>query len=347
MKRLGQSSVEYLTTYGWMIIAVAVLGSVVYTGMGPNCRLTVSGATGNFPTAADIGQYSNQTVVMDIENPQDQQIDVNSINFSRNGTVLASVPVDKQINGEASEPVSTDRFSTSEGCNSFTASINYQTEGLENLESSFEISGLIKLLALRPIFDINPQIPEVGSPVEFDASDSVSTGEIESYEWEFGDGSTATGMTVEHTYDQGGQYEVELTLTDSQGNTESRTETVYVGGVIRVSGGSLEKLGISNTLAVSCIGGGCSETSSTDDTAVETSGGRIEGTLFTEELIRLNSGMCISSKSSFNTEGGCSKVESGLPEELSDNNYNMTGSLNATVIKPFSSTVCIGSSCPE
>ena len=57
--------------------------------------------------------------------------------------------------------------------------------------------------------------------VEFDAGDSEDPdGSITSYAWKFGDGETGTGETTSHTYDEAGDYTVELTVTDNDGATD-------------------------------------------------------------------------------------------------------------------------------
>jgi len=78
-------------------------------------------------------------------------------------------------------------------------------------------------------FTANPSAPEAGEQVSFDASASNdSDGSIASYEWEFGDGATATGASAGHTYDTAGDYDVELTVTDDDGATDTATQTVSV-----------------------------------------------------------------------------------------------------------------------
>ena len=58
--------------------------------------------------------------------------------------------------------------------------------------------------------------------VEFDGSDSRDDdGQVVSYNWDFGDGNTATGVLVEHTYTKGGLYKVSLTVTDNDGKTNT------------------------------------------------------------------------------------------------------------------------------
>jgi PKD repeat protein len=61
----------------------------------------------------------------------------------------------------------------------------------------------------------------------FDGSGSADTdGTIQSYSWDFGDGTTATGSSVSHTYTQAGGYVVALTVTDNDGATNTGSSTV-------------------------------------------------------------------------------------------------------------------------
>ncbi|MBN1859528.1 PKD domain-containing protein [Candidatus Bipolaricaulota bacterium] len=63
--------------------------------------------------------------------------------------------------------------------------------------------------------------PEYGYPpleVQFDGSGSSSPdGIITDYHWEFGDGETADGANVSHSYTDKGVYRVTLAVTDSNG----------------------------------------------------------------------------------------------------------------------------------
>lgn len=68
--------------------------------------------------------------------------------------------------------------------------------------------------------------------VEFDGSGSTDPeNSIASYEWDFGDSdsgedNTATGPKVSHTYETKGEFTVELTVTDDQGEQDTATVTV-------------------------------------------------------------------------------------------------------------------------
>ena len=53
--------------------------------------------------------------------------------------------------------------------------------------------------------------------VEFSAEESSDPdGEIQSYQWEFGDGSTSSGSTVSHRFESAGDYTVRVTVTDDR-----------------------------------------------------------------------------------------------------------------------------------
>lgn len=57
-----------------------------------------------------------------------------------------------------------------------------------------------------------------GGIFTFDASaSSDSDGSIVQYMWDFGDGATASGINISHSYSQTGKYPVTLTITDSGG----------------------------------------------------------------------------------------------------------------------------------
>ena len=65
--------------------------------------------------------------------------------------------------------------------------------------------------------------------VSLDASAATdSDGSITSYEWDLGDGNTATGVTTEHTYAAAGDYTITLTVTDNDGATDTTDSTVTV-----------------------------------------------------------------------------------------------------------------------
>ncbi len=65
-----------------------------------------------------------------------------------------------------------------------------------------------------------------GRNIHFDASGSSDPdGIILDYSWDFGDGSTGTGVTVDHAYSTVSAFTVTLTVKDNSGNTGTATAT--------------------------------------------------------------------------------------------------------------------------
>ena len=70
-----------------------------------------------------------------------------------------------------------------------------------------------------PVADAGPNLAgDAGVPVAFDGSGSYDAdGQIAAYQWNFGDGYTASGAQVSHSYDDAGTYYATLIVTDDCG----------------------------------------------------------------------------------------------------------------------------------
>lgn len=82
---------------------------------------------------------------------------------------------------------------------------------------------------LNAEFSMNPNPAEVGETVNFDASNS--SGDISSYEWDFGDGVTETSSssaTTTHDYSAAQNYTVQLTIENPEGDVAIEGLTLEV-----------------------------------------------------------------------------------------------------------------------
>jgi PKD repeat protein len=91
---------------------------------------------------------------------------------------------------------------------------------------------IVAARALTANFTVTPTSPKVGVPAVFDASTSSPQSAIVSYDWDFGDSTTATvqAPSITHTY-QGkdvGTLVVVLTVTDDTGKKATKSQSVVV-----------------------------------------------------------------------------------------------------------------------
>jgi len=94
---------------------------------------------------------------------------------------------------------------------------------------------LVKLMAERPApsaqFTYDPGYPGANRTITFNASTSHDPyGNITYYQWDLGDGNyvNTTQRTVTHSYDEGGNYSVNLTVTGINGDMSSITREITV-----------------------------------------------------------------------------------------------------------------------
>jgi len=106
-----------------------------------------------------------------------------------------------------------------------------------------------------PVADAQARPTEAGvsDPITFDGSGSTDDRQAASeltYAWDFGDGETATGQTVQHAYASAGEFTATLTVTDGEGLTG--TDTV----VVTVTGATAPDLVVSSITTVQNTGNG-------------------------------------------------------------------------------------------
>jgi len=66
-----------------------------------------------------------------------------------------------------------------------------------------------------------------GETIHFESNATGGIGGV-NYSWDFGDGTSATGAKVDHAYSSVGEYEVEVTATDSRSNRVTDTEQISI-----------------------------------------------------------------------------------------------------------------------
>jgi len=95
--------------------------------------------------------------------------------------------------------------------------------GLASLEPKSKPQSVNEL----PVADFGYEVNELEGVFDASAS-SDPDGTIANYSWSFGDDSVGYGEVAAHVYQQGGTYDVELTVKDDKGATNSTTKAITV-----------------------------------------------------------------------------------------------------------------------
>jgi PKD repeat protein len=84
----------------------------------------------------------------------------------------------------------------------------------------------------RALIDASPLSGMTPLPVHFSGTRSYDEeGSIASHQWDFGDGASATGGEVDHTYTRSGDYRARLTVTDEQGASATSSVTISLENI--------------------------------------------------------------------------------------------------------------------
>lgn len=115
------------------------------------------------------------------------------------------------------------------GCDENTTSNNTaksKVDATVGTTSSGSANGVSAAAVPVARFSISPRKGNTKTNFGFDGSSSEGT--IASYTWDFGDGKTGTGATIQHKFQDAGRYKVRLTV-DNGSASDSKKKNVRVG----------------------------------------------------------------------------------------------------------------------
>ncbi len=198
-------------------------GDLDYDANDPDCQ-----AANQPPVAADDAYTTDE----------DTPLNVAALGILANDTDADGDPLTASLSTPESNGMLT---LNSEGSFSYTPDSNFFGTDIftyvanDNVDDSNIATVTITVNAVNdpPVSDPNGfYIGTVGSDVSFDGSGSSDIdGTIVSYNWNFGDDSTGTGVNPTYAYTESGIFTVTLTVTDDGGATDTATTTAVISDV--------------------------------------------------------------------------------------------------------------------
>ena len=200
----GQSAIEYLMTYGWMLLVVAVTGSAIFATAGDQNVESTAGFDGDVQID-NFGVSNQDELGLEIRDGSGQGITVSRVNVSDPDT---GQWIYKEFIGENSIGVGSSKIfelpnvTRSDSGNELEVEVIYDSEGLSNLSEEGTVNGQLEL---------NNTGSFEGLPG--DDHQSIDDGS--------GDNGGGDGLslmqTVNYTYDDSGDVQINESTAGSDG----------------------------------------------------------------------------------------------------------------------------------
>ena len=138
----GQSAIEYLMTYGWMLLVVAIVGGAIFATVQGQCAKQASGFTGTTVTVSTF-EITPNNLQVEVKNGGSQAITLNNATLKDSqGNVVDSVTsIAQTMNVGDSQVITFSGVSSSDACNSYDLAINFDKGAITGAVSSGTISG--------------------------------------------------------------------------------------------------------------------------------------------------------------------------------------------------------------
>jgi len=245
-QRKGQSAIEFLMDYGWMLLVVAVIGAALFTyiqGMGD--IQSVSGLNNRDIQVEDFS-VNEQGLKAELRSVSADEI--NNLSLSLIDEDTGEIVYSDEVVGIAPAGTNITEISAAElsdNTRTYRVRATYDVGELENISSEGSITGRIAFnktvekkkeeepvkTNIKASFDMNDSSPfDLGTTVKFNASESSPSSDIEAYEWDFdGDGAVdRVGKTVNYEFSEIGERQINLTVEASSGGYARESKTVEV-----------------------------------------------------------------------------------------------------------------------
>lgn len=145
--RIGQSSIEYLVTYGWMLLAVSMVGGVVYTTVQPPCSLQVTNGYGSKISVEQAAVTGGNELSAIFNSGTYLPLQINSITVEDTETGEA-YQTNRTVNLRSGESKAVDlvRAERTSGCTEMQLGVNFDEGPLKNQVRNIQIQAPVQII---------------------------------------------------------------------------------------------------------------------------------------------------------------------------------------------------------
>ena len=142
IKKKGQSAIEYLMTYGWMLLVVAVAGGAIFSVVGDQSIENVSGFNSQDVNVQDFGVSTQNGLMFSMNDPIGQTT-ITEVTVSNPDTANITYTFNQDISEQ--NTINLPGITPANNENQLEVEITYNSDNLENLITSGTITGNLEV----------------------------------------------------------------------------------------------------------------------------------------------------------------------------------------------------------
>jgi hypothetical protein len=148
----GQSAIEYLMSYGWMLLIVAVVGGAIYSTVGQRCVTSTTGFSSSEVQIEDFGTTSSGELRFNLRNEDAKPVEITNISVISDSGETASSQDLARISAldTGTAALSDVFFQDVNACNTIEVEITYDGGNIDNQKTIGQFTSTIKMGASSP-----------------------------------------------------------------------------------------------------------------------------------------------------------------------------------------------------
>lgn len=139
--RKGQSAIEYLMTYGWMLLVVAIVGGAIFATVQGQCAQQATGFTGESVTVETFEPTDSNLQIV-FRNGANEQINITKVNVTDDGSEVDSeTNIGTSLNVGDSTTITMSGITSSDQCNTYDVEVTFDKGSITGAVASGTMSG--------------------------------------------------------------------------------------------------------------------------------------------------------------------------------------------------------------
>jgi hypothetical protein len=171
MQLKGQAALEYVTTYGWMLVAVALVGGSIYSQIDRPCNFDTRNLDTNNVVVDKVAVSGESDLMFSFRSMVIDEVKIQQVRLEGNETLYSNRTVRLS---DSSEPVELGNVEPTESCQDYEFTVVYDRGPVPNIKetATFKLPVILDRILIPYLFESGGEIGELNSTSSLMATDS-------------------------------------------------------------------------------------------------------------------------------------------------------------------------------